>query len=156
MNALANESNVQSSLKKYFVDTFGTNVTFDVSLAAPDIRKQGAGAITQWYNVSFGQFGRQVLSDYAFEVFCLSRQDAEGIKLATMSDALMSILVDSSKSDGARRIPLYDASKTPWELIGAMMVQEISDDAPYTIAGLNEDETKMKIFLVRLRWGTVI
>jgi hypothetical protein len=153
MNALAMEANVNSSLKKYFVDALGINITFDVSLASPDIRKQGTGAVNQWYNISFGQFGRQVLSEYDFEIFCLSRQDFEGKKLVDMSDVLMSLLLDSTKSDGMRRIPFYDIKTTPWALIGAMVVQEINDTPVFT---LSEDETKMKIFSVRLRWGTAI
>jgi hypothetical protein len=153
MNALANETNVKNSLKKYFVDLFDEAVTFDVSLAAPDLRKQGTGAIKQWYNVKFGQFGRNVLAEYLFDIYCLSRQDAEGKMLSITADAMMNVLLDSSKTDGMRRIPFYDVSKTPWELIGAMVVQEINDAAPFFI---QEDETKVKIFNVRLRWGLAI
>jgi hypothetical protein len=83
----------------------------------------------------------------------LSRQDFEGKKLVDMSDVLMSLLLDSTKSDGMRRIPFYDIKTTPWALIGAMVVQEINDTPVFT---LSEDETKMKIFSVRLRWGTAI
>jgi len=155
MNPLAKESNVGSSLKKYFVDALGSdNVTFDVSLASPDIRKQGAGSIKQWYNVSFGPFGREALADYSFEIFCLSRQDSEGIKLIQMSDTLIALLFDSSKTDGMRRIPYYDASSLPWSLIGAMVVQEISEG--FTPKPLPSDETKLKIYSVRLRWGLAI
>lgn len=153
MNALAKEKNVKSSLKKYFVDSFGELVTFDVSLAAPDIRKQGTGAIKQWYNVHFGQFGRGALSEYVFDVYCLSRQDTEGIKLSEMCDTLMSLLVDSSKTDGMRRIDFYDVTEVPWTLLGAMVVQDINDYPPYYI---QEDETKVKIYNVRLRWGMAI
>jgi hypothetical protein len=153
MNALAKESNVKSSLKKYFVDAFGEYVTFDISLASPDIRTQGSNVVNQWYNISFGEFGRQVLSDYQFEIFCLSRQDAEGIKLAEMADVLVALLVDSANSDGMRRIPFYDVSSIPWVQIGSMVVQEFWDNKPFA---LNADETKVKIYNVRLRWGTAI
>ena len=153
MNALSKESNVRSSLKKYFVDAFGTSVTFDVSLAAPDIRKQGVGAIKQWYNISFGQFGREALADYTFDIYCLSRQDSEGKQLMLMTDTLTDLLLDSTKSDGMRRIPFYDVSQTPWILIGAMAVQEFNDSPPFQAP---EDETKLKIYSVRLRWGTAI
>ncbi len=154
MNPLSLEANVQSSLKKYFVDALGSaNLTFDISLAAPDIRKQGTGSVKQWYNISFGQFGRQALSEYHFEIFCLSRQDFEGKKLSEITDVVMNLLVDSSKSDGMRRIPLYDTSTTPWTQISSMVVQDIEDAPNYSLA---EDETKMKILSVRLRWGTTI
>lgn len=153
MNALVKETNVQSSLKKYFVDALGEKVTFDVSLASPNIRKQGADAIKQWYNVSFGQFGRQALAEYTLEMFCLSRQDFEGIELAKMSDVLIDLLLDSTISDGMRRISLFDVSTTPWTQIGAMVVQDINEAPVFTLA---EDETKIKIYSMRLRWGAKI
>jgi hypothetical protein len=153
MNALAKESNVKDSLKKYFVDALGDIVTFDLSLKEPDIRKSGSAAIKQWYNVSFGQFGRNALADYTFEVYCLSRQDTEGILLSVMTDVLFNLLVDSTKTDGMRRIPIYDTENIPWNLIGAMVIQEIGDNVPFQ---LPEDETKIKIYSVRLRWGLTI
>jgi hypothetical protein len=153
MNALAKETNVKGSLKKYFVDIFDNAITFDVSLASPDIRKQGKDAVKQWYNVKFGQFGRNALSEYLFDIYCLSRQDTEGKMLSVSADAMMNSLVDSTKSDGMRRIALYDIEQSPWLLIGAMVVQDINDAAPFAV---QEDETKVKIFNVRLRWGTAI
>jgi hypothetical protein len=154
MNGLAKETNVKKSLKKFFVDTLGSaNVTFDVSLAAPDIRKQGADSVKQWYNIAFGQFGRQAMSEYQFQIFCLSRQDSEGIKLAEMSDLIISLLVDSDKTDGMRRIPLYEVGSFPWVQISSMVVQEIDDQ---TELEFKDTETKFKILLVKLRWGTTI
>jgi hypothetical protein len=153
MNPLAKEENVKNSLKKYFVDAFGEYVTFDVSLAAPDIRSLGPNAVKQWYNVHFGQFGRGVLAEYVFDVYCLSKQDAEGKKLSQKTDELMALLVDSTKTDGMRRIPLYDVNITPWSQIGSMVVESVNDMAPFFI---QEDETKVKIFNVRLRWGAAL
>ncbi|MCE5226094.1 MAG: hypothetical protein LLG05_09595 [Porphyromonadaceae bacterium] len=156
LNPLALEVNLNGSLKKYFVDSLeknGVKVSFDISLAAPDVRSQGSNAVRQWYNIDFGQFGRGALSDYTFMIYCLSRQDAEGKRLSVMCDILIDFLVDSTRTDGLRRIPFYDISKTPWELLTNMIVQEISEDKPFM---LPEDETKVKIYTVRLRWGTAI
>ena len=153
MNILAKEKNIKSSLKKYFVDALGENITFDISLKEPDIRKFGSTVVKQWYNISFGQFGRNALADYTFEIFCLSRQDTEGIQLSLMTDTLFNLLVDSTKTDGMRRIPLYDTEQTPWELLGAMVVQEIGDNVPFQ---LPRDEVKVKIYSVRLRWGLAL
>jgi len=153
MNALSKETNVRSSLKKYFVDALGTVVTFDISLASPDIRTQGSTAIKQWYNIDFGEFGRQDLAEYLFEIYILSRQDAEGVKLIENTDKIMDMLVDSSMTDGMKRIPLYDVSSIPWELIGSMVVQDIWDAPVYNIL---DDETKLKILSVRLRWGAAM
>lgn len=153
MNALSKEANVKSSLKKYFVDALGTAVTFDTSLASPDLRVQGASAVKQWYNIDFGEFGRQSLNEYLFDVYCLSRQDPEGVELAIMTDSMMDLLVDSSKTDGMKRIPLYDVSQDPWELLASMVVQDVWDAR---ILDAIEDETKIKILSVRLRWGAAV
>lgn len=153
LNPLSRESNVKASIKKYFVDALGSSVTFDTSLKAPDLRKQGPDAVKQWYNVDFGELGREALAIYYFEVYCMSRQDPEGVLLGQMADTLVDLLVDNTNQDGTRRIPLYDASLTPWQVIGAMMVQDVWD-APTT--DIVEDETKLKIFSVRLRWGAQI
>ena len=153
LNPLSRESNVKSSLKKYFVDALGTAVTFDVSLASPDMRSQGVSAINEWYNVDFGEFGRQELADYYFEVYIMTRQDPEGVKLAENSDTIMDLLVDNTLQDGMRRIPLYDTSEIPWVLIGNMAVQDIWDAPVYNVM---EDETKIKILSVRMRWGAAI
>lgn len=153
LHPLAKESNVKGSIKKYFVDTLGSAVTFDTSLAVPDLRAQGELAIKQWYNVDFGEFGRDALATYYFEVYCLSRQDAEGVELAKLADVLIEMLTDNTNQDGMRRIPFYDISKTPWEEIGAMVIQDIWD-APSV--NMVEDETEIKIFSVRARWGCQI
>jgi len=153
MNPLAMETNVKSSLKKYFVDVFADAVTFDTSLASPDIRSQGPSVVKQWYNVDFGTFGRQELAEYMFDIYCLSRQDMEGVKLAEMVDTMMDLLLDPSVSDGMRRIPLYDVTLTPWEVITNMVVQDIWDSPNVDIT---EDETKLRVLSVRLRWGAKI
>jgi hypothetical protein len=150
MNPLSLEKNVLTSLKKYFVDALGTAVTFDISLASPDIRTQGATAIKQWYNVDFGTFGRRDLAEYMFDIYCMSRQDPEGVSLSEMADTIMDLLVDSEKTDGMKRIPLYNVSSTPWVLLTNMIVQDIWD-AP--VMNITEDETKVRIYSVRLRWG---
>jgi hypothetical protein len=150
LHPLSKETNVRQSLKKYFVDNLGTTVTFDTSLAAPDVRVQGAAAVKQWYNVDFGEFGRDSLALFYMDVYCLSRQDPEGVKLTESADTLMDLLVDSTKTDGMRRINLYDVSKSPWEVLGAMVVQDVWEAPTQDVV---EDETKLKLFSVRLRWG---
>ena len=153
LHALAKEQNVKSSLKKYFLDNLGENaVTFDTSLAAPDVRSQEEDAVTQWYNVDFGNFGRQTLSEYLFNIYCMSREDPEGDKLAGMIDTVVGLLVDSTITDGMGRIPLYDTSALPWIQITSMIVQDVVDVSLEE----TEDETKMKMLSVRLRWGTII
>jgi len=153
MNPLSMETNVKSSLKKYFIDALADAVTFDTSLASPDVRSQGPSVVKQWYNVDFGPFGRQDLAEYMFDIYCLSRQDMEGVKLAEITDDMMALLLNPSVGDGIRRIPLYDVTQTPWVLVTNMMVQDIWDTPNIEIT---EDETKVKVLSVRLRWGAKI
>jgi hypothetical protein len=153
LNPLSREANAKTSVKKYFIDALGSSVTFDTSLASPDLRVQGISAVQQWYNIEFGEFGRSELNEYLFDAYMLSRQDPEGVKLAEITDVMMDLLVDSTKTDGMKRIPLYDISLTPWSQIASMVVQDIWD-AP--ILDTVEDETKIKILSVRLRWGAAM
>lgn len=153
LHALAKERNVKSSLKKFFLDNLGENaVTFDTSLSAPDIRSQEENVVTQWYNVDFGNLGRQTLSEYLFNIYCMSREDPEGDNLAVMVDTVMGLLVDSTITDGMGRIPFYDTSVVPWVQITSMIVQDVVDVSLEE----TEDETKIKMLSVRLRWGTII
>jgi hypothetical protein len=66
---------------------------------------------------------------------------------------MMALLLDPSVGDGIRRIPLYDVTQTPWVLVTNMMVQDIWDTPNIEIT---EDETKVKVLSVRLRWGAKI
>jgi len=155
MNPLSKEYNIKSSLKKYFVDILGETVTFDRSLASPDIRTKGNTAITSWYNIKFGEMGRNALADYSFDLYICTRQDAEGMLLCQNTDTIFDLLIDPTMSDGTKRIPIYDVSKDPWEQISSMVVQYIYD-SPVLDITIPEDETKIKMLTVLLRWGAAI
>ena len=151
MDASALELNVRRSLKKFFIDALGTTpVTFDTSLASPDIR---GNTVSEWLNIDFGVMSREALSGYTFDVYCLTRQDPEGVNLARLGDTVFALLKDTEVTDGMKRIPLYDTAALPWSSIGAMVVQDIWDAQVFEII---EDETKVKVYTVRLRWGTKI
>lgn len=146
----AKERNIKSSIKKFFVDYFGTAVTFDKTVAHPDIRDS---SLTKWVLVNFKGFQRATLAEYIVEIYCATRKDPEGDNLTKLTDEVCGLLYNENASDGLTRIPLYDVYTTPWTLLSGMVVQEIIDTP---IFKMPSDETKVKILTLRIRWGMQI
>jgi len=150
LNNTAKEYNARASLKKFFVDNLGSLVFFDKSLASPDLR---SASTKKWILINFRGFTRASLGEYYLEAYCSTRQDPEGMELAKLVDQFTGLLYDSTSTDGVTHIPLYDTDNVTWQEIGAMVMQEIIDTPPFRIP---EDETKVKIFSIRMRWGMSI
>lgn len=152
LDGTSQEVNIRGSIKKFFVDALGNDlVTFDKSLANPDIRTDVTKI--KWVLFQFGPFGRSALADYSLGISCMTRKDPEGMELAALVDQVMALITDNTRSDGMARIPLYDVSSLPWVRIGAMAVQEIIDTLPFEVPG---DETKARMLNARLRWGAAL
>jgi len=155
LDPTAREANVRDSLKKYFVDTFHPTyqLTFDRGMATPRIQGNLELDIDKWIAVNFGPLDRGDMGEHWLRIYCCTRRDNEGFKLAQLGDAVMGALSDTSQTDGMRRIDLYRSYQSQaWELIGALLVQEILESEQYEA----EDETKYKILNVRLRWSAKI
>ena len=153
LDATAREANIRDSLKKYFVDNLytieGYPVTFDKSLTTPKV--QGV-EVDKWISIIFGDMMLETLSSFNIEIFCCTKKDSEGFKLAQLRDKVMGYLIDTSQTDCWARIPFYRSSATEvWTLIGALIPQVESEDS-YPDAG---DGTKVKSISVRLRWASV-
>lgn len=154
LDPTAREANVRDSVKKYFVDSLQptVQVMFDKGLATPNI--QGTPSeIDRWVSVNFGRMEREVLSEHELRIYCCTRKDNEGFRLAQLSDLVMGYLSDTTQTDGMRRINLYRSYESQaWVLIGAMLVQEVLESQQFEA----DDETKYKILTVRLRWSSKI
>lgn len=150
LSSTAKERNIKSSIKKFFVDYFGSIVSFDKTVAHPDIRDS---TLTKWVLVNFKGFQRSTLAEYVVEVYCATRKDPEGDNLTKLTDELCGLFYNGTASDGLTRIPLYDIYTTPWTLLSGMVVQEIIDTP---IFRMPSDETKVKILTLRIRWGMQI
>ena len=153
LDSTARESNVRDSLKKYFIDSFFTaeqvRLTFDKGLAAPSI--QGT-AVTRWIAVQFGSLVMDTMSEHVIQIFCCTREDPEGYRLAQLRDKVLGYLTDADATDGLKRIPFYKSNVNPWELIGGLVVL-LDPESPQLVA---DDETKFKIIPFRIKWGAKI
>ena len=146
------ESNLRDSIKKYFVDnlytTEGVELLFDKLLSTPKVQ---GNEIDKWYAIMIGPIDLGTLSEISIDVFCCTKKDSEGFKLAQLRDKVMNYLIDTTQTDGMARITLYKSSATEaWTNIGTMLVQIDSESAQMEA----EDNTKFKTITVRLRWGS--
>ncbi len=149
LDASARESNLRDSLKRYFVDSIetaeGVPVTFDKALNAPNIQGK---IVDKWVSITFGPVTLDTMSDIIFEIYCCTRQDNEGFKLAQLRDKVMGYLVDSTKIDGLRRIDFYQSNYSgSWTLLGNLLVWEILPSGDM----IAPDETKFKVLTVILK-----
>ena len=148
----AREANVRDSLKKFFVDSLSTGegyaLTFDKGLAKPALTGVD---IDRWVSINFGPMELSELSEHSLRVFCCTRKDNEGFKLAQVRDTVMGYLTDTTQTDGMKRIALYRSFQNqPWVAIaGGIVVQEVVESEQYEA----DDETKYKVLNVRLRWS---
>ena len=154
LDPTARESNVRDSIKKFLVDGLNRTdripVTFDRGLKAPVLQGQ---SVDRWVSVLFGEMDRSAMSEAYLQVYACTRRDNEGFRLAQLGDKILGYFSDTSQTDGMARIPFYrSAENDPWELLGALLVQDVMEGPSFDI----EDETKVKLFTVRLRWAAKI
>jgi hypothetical protein len=152
LDPTAREANVRDSVKKFFVDNIkrieDIELSFDVDLSTPQI--QSNITIDKWVMVQFSGFYFDNLSEYELSVFCCTRNDPEGFKLAQLRDKVMGYLTDGTKDDGLRRISFYRSyANQVWDLLGALLVF-VERETGSMIA---PDGTKFKMIPVTLKWG---
>ncbi len=108
LDPTARESNIIDSLKRFFVDNLytaeGIEVTFDVSLSVPTL--QGT-EVDRWYAIGWGSLALETLSSFPVNIFCCTRRDTEGFKLAQLRDTAYGYLIDVDQTDGMKRITFY-------------------------------------------------
>lgn len=152
----ARESNFRDSIKKYFVDsiktTEGIPLSFDQTLKKPNLRNKN---VMRWVILAFRDMYRDDLSQAMIDIYCCTRRDNEGFKLAQLTDVVIGYLTDASDAgDGIKRITFYRSyvPPTPWVSIGGIVVQDIAESGQLTA----EDETKYKIITVTFRFASKI
>ena len=152
LDPTARRANIKDSIKRWAVDDIETAtrpVTFDKWLSTPDI----AGGADKWVSFNLGPVDRGTLSEIMLDIVCCVRKDAEGFKLAQLTDNVMEQLTDSTMTDGMKRIPFYRSySSQAWELLGAMLVQDVKESGEMEAP----DATKYIILTCRLRTASKI
>ena len=154
LDPTAREANVRDSLKKFFVDninrTEGVALSFDKALSVPRIQGIEVG---RWVSINFGSLSMtDHVSRHVVQVYCCTRQDAEGFKLAQLRDKVIGYLTDINANDGIRRIPLYKSNVDPWVQVGGMLILVDQESAQLYAT----DETKYKVIPFRLAWAAKI
>lgn len=151
LDATMREANLRDSVKKYFVDNLvtgqGVQITFDRGLSSPVV--QGT-EVDRWISFNFGEMYPDQLYSQAMTIFCCTKKDAEGFKLAQLRDKLMDYLFDTTMPDGNARIIFYRSSASEaWTVIGGIVILLDLESAQM----LAEDGTKFKAIDIRLKWG---
>lgn len=155
LDPTARLANVKDSIKKYFVDNIsrisGKKLTFDKALSVPRI--QGNVPANEWVSVRIEELYRDTLSDQMISIYCCTRQDPEGYRLAQLTDTVMGYLSDTTMTDGMARIPFYRSYPSQsWDLLGSMLVHTVYESADMEA----EDETKFRIITVRLKFASKV
>ena len=150
----AKESNIRDSIKRYWVDNLykidGIPLTFDKYLSTPNVQGQ---AVDRWVSINFGDMFLSDLSTHIIEIYCCTRKDGEGFKLAQLRDKVYARLTDNTMTDGMAAIPFYRSRATgTWTSIGSILIQDIMESRQFEA----EDGTKFKILTTRLRFSSKV
>lgn len=155
LDPTARRANVQDSVKKYLVDNLytveGINLRFDRIIKSPTIQGH---SVDRWISVLFGPMERMSMARFTMDLYCATRKDNEGFRVAQLVDTVYGYLTDSDKPDGLRRIPLYRSRATgSWTLLdGGIVVQNIRESGQMEA----DDLTKFIMLAIDLRWGMKI
>lgn len=152
LDPTARRSNAQDSLKKFFIDnlttTEGIYLRFDRIIKTPQVQGH---ELDRWISVIFGGLERMALGRFTADLYCATRRDNEGFRLAQLTDTVMGYLTDADQVDGRRRITLYRSRAVgSWtQLDGGIVVQNIQESAQFDA----DDLTKYIILTPTFRWG---
>ena len=157
LDPTARESNYRDSIKKFFVDNIkvasGIPLLFDPNISTPRLIGHSNQNVDRWVAVHFGSLSMGYMSEGILDVYCCTRRDNEGFKLAQLRDTVVGYLTDTDSTDGMKRITLYRSyADQAWDVLGAILVQDISESPQMK----EEDDTKYKVLTVRLRFASKI
>jgi hypothetical protein len=151
----AKEANIRDSIKKYMVDSLytgqGIELTFDRYISTPNVQGH---AVDRWVSINFGEMRLNDMSTHILNIYCCTRSDGEGFKLAQLRDKVYAYLADNTQTDGMARFPLYRsrASGAWTQLSGGFIVQDVMQSQQFEA----DDGTKFKILTVTLRFSSKV
>lgn len=154
LDATAREANLRDSIKKFFYTNLPSNVvyTFDRGLAHPDLQDKSTD---QWVAINFGNDDPGSVYVSFLLIYVCSRNDPEGYKLAQLSDKVITVLSNTTYTDGMQRIPLYrstTADHSTWSQVGSILVVDFYKGNQLQM----EDETKYRLITVKLTWAAKV
>jgi len=157
LDATARKANIMDSIKKYFVDSIqtesGIDITFDKRLSTPPITQ--GHAVTRWVTCKIGPIVSDNLSTVFVKLYCCTRSDSEGFRLAQLRDTVVGYLTDTTQTDTMRRIVFY-RSMPPgggaWTAIGSFVIDEWTESEDLEAP----DSTKYITITCRLRFGSKV
>jgi hypothetical protein len=148
LDSTARKANFVYSIKKHIIDNLYTGEgilpIFD-QLLPPD------KSVSQWLFVRVGPLSRNTVSDFSVEIYCVTRNDYEGVRLFQLIDLVTGYFCgDTAKPDGLIRIPFYDAvTQTQNDSMLVMNCEEGETlDAP--------DESKFVVLTINLKMASKI
>ena len=146
------ESNFRDSIKKYFVDNLFTDneiqITFDISIPAPKVQ---GNIPSRWVTIDFGDGNMDNISEFTLRIYCNTKHDPEGFRLAQLRDTVYNFLVDKTKTDGLARVTHYRSREVgAWTKIGSMIIIVDSESRQFKAS----DESKFKYFDLTLKFGS--
>lgn len=151
LDATARRANIKDSLKRFFFTEYTGEMTFDKSLSSPDLLNDKT--VDRWINIDIGEVDRGYISTVPIEVYCASRKDPEGFKLAQLTDTMMGLLSDTDKTDSMKRIPFYrSVISGEWPLLGSFVVQDVVESKELYAP----DNTKYIILFATLKTASKI
>jgi len=153
LDPTARRANFKDSIKRFFCSGYTGELTFDKSLSSPDLLNDKS--VDRWVNIDLGEIDRGYMSTVPLEVYCASRKDPEGFKLAQLTDTMVDLLSDTTMTDGMKRIPFYrsvPSGPDDWVLLGSFVVQDIIESKELRAP----DNTKYIILFVTLKTASKI
>ena len=126
LDTTAQKSNFYYSIKKYIIDNLftieGIPIIFDRFLPP-------ANTVSKWIFVIQNTLDRDTVSEYKFDIYCVTRQDFEGDLLTQLVDKVVGyFLYDSTKLDTLIRVPFYSA--TTGNAVGSMVITDVKESDP--------------------------
>lgn len=154
LDATAREANLRDSINKFFFTNLPSSVTYtlDRGLNSPDLQDK---SVDQWLSVNFGNDDPGPVYVSFLLLYPCSRNDPEGHKLAQLTDKVITILSDTTTTDGMRRIPLYRSTNShhsTWSQVGSILVADFYKGNQMRM----EDETKYRLITVKLIWAAKV
>lgn len=156
LDPTAREANFRDSIKKFCVDNYyiaeGIDILFDRWLSTPNIAI--GKNVNRWITINFGSLERDTVSTAKLMIYCCTRNDSEGFRLAQLTDTVIGYLSDTDSTSGMKTITFYRSRVSgAWTNIGGILVIPPIRESHQ---GETEDGTKFKLLTVTCKFASKV